>query len=182
MAPGRSRLYRSPRRNLFSTNSMEDELARNPGPVEDLHSGSTSPAPSRHLIPGPILVPALNLAPAPASTSTNELFKKFMKAYLESNQRPRQPPAIRKQPFKAKVSRYIMLSWIWTIITFVINAKIIFRLLGLPRPPNFFCSFFPLQKHECMMEVVQTLPPKWRTNSHFLDRVHGLPAKKLERI
>ena len=39
----------------------------------------------------------------PAPTSTNKLFKRFMKAYLESNQRPSQPPKERKRLFKAMV-------------------------------------------------------------------------------
>ena len=45
--------------------------------------------------------PIFALAPTP--TAINELFKQFMKVYLETNQGPRQSPAERKQPFKAKV-------------------------------------------------------------------------------
>ena len=86
---------------------MEDELAREPGPVGGPHSGSTSPALSCNPTPGPELVPALNPAPVPAPTpappSSNELFRQFMKAYLESNQGPRPPPAERERSFKAKV-------------------------------------------------------------------------------
>ena len=86
--------------------TVEDELAREPGPVGNPHSGSTSPAPSRNPSPGPKLVPALNPAPVPAPTpapvASEELFKKFMKAYLETNQGPRQPE--RKQTLKAKVA------------------------------------------------------------------------------
>ena len=86
---------------------MEDELAREPGPVGGPHSGSISPAPSRNPFPGLELVPALNLAPIPAPTPapvvSEELFKKFMKAYLETNQGLRQPPEEREQIFKAKI-------------------------------------------------------------------------------
>ena len=42
---------------------------------------------------------ALTFAPP----STNELFKRSMKAYLEPYQKPSQPPAKYKRPFKAKV-------------------------------------------------------------------------------
>ena len=104
MAPGGSFPCRSPRRNL-SMDPVEDKLARDPGPVGDLHSGSTSPAPSRNPTPGPKLVPAPIPAPIPALAppSSNELFRQFMKAYLESNQGLRQPLAERKQSLKVKV-------------------------------------------------------------------------------
>ena len=84
---------------------VEDELARDPGPVGGLHSGSISPAPSRNPIPGPKLVSALIPAPVPALAppSSDELFRQFIRAYLESNQGPRQPPAEREQSLKAKV-------------------------------------------------------------------------------
>ena len=72
---------------------MENKLARDPGPVEDLHSGSTSFAPSCNPTPGPDLVPAAVSAPTPAPAATNDLFKQFMKAYLKLNQGPRQPLA-----------------------------------------------------------------------------------------
>ena len=86
---------------------MEDEVAKDPVLVEDLHSDNTSPAPSCNPTLGPNLV--LALIPVPLSTLTlapvdiDELFKKFMKAYLETNQRPKQPPVERKQTFKAKL-------------------------------------------------------------------------------
>ena len=109
MAPGRSRHRRSPRRNLPPLDPVEDELAREPGPVGGPHSGSTSPALSCNPTPGPELVPALNPAPipapvpAPAPPSSDELFKQFMKAYMKSNQGPKQPPAERERSLKAKV-------------------------------------------------------------------------------
>ena len=90
---------------------MEDELATKPELVGGLHSGSTSSALSRNSTPGVELVlalnPALVPAPVPASApfSSDELFKQFMGAYLESNQEPRQPPAERKRFFKAQVPK-----------------------------------------------------------------------------
>ena len=104
MAPGGSRPRRSPRRNPPPLDPVEDELAREPGPVGGPNSGSTSPAPSRNPTPGPDLVLALIPAPVPASApvASEELFKKFMKAYLETNQGPRQPEC--EQNLKAKVS------------------------------------------------------------------------------
>ena len=65
------------------------------------------PIPSRNPIPG--LAPVYIPTPAPMPTqalsraATNDLFKQFIKAYLGLNQEPRQPPAERKQTFKAKV-------------------------------------------------------------------------------
>ena len=105
MAPGGSRPRRSPRRNLPPLDPVEDELARDPGPVGGPHSGNTSPAPSRNPTPGPELVPTLIPAPVPAPTppSSNKLFRQFMRAYLESNQGSRQLQAEREQSFKAKV-------------------------------------------------------------------------------
>ena len=105
MAPGSSRPCRSLCRNLPPLDPVEDELAREPGPVGGFHSGSTSPALFRNPTPGPELVPALNPAPVPASAppSSDELFKQFMRAYLELNQGPRQPPAERGWSLKAKV-------------------------------------------------------------------------------
>ena len=72
-------------------NLVEDELARDLGPVGGLHSGNTSPAPSRNPTPGPKLVSALIPAPvpAPAPLFSDELFRQFMRAYLKSNQGPR---------------------------------------------------------------------------------------------
>ena len=87
---------------------MEDEYAKDPGSVRGTHSGSTSPALSYNPIPGPnlvlALIPTLVLAPTPAPTATDDLFKKFMKAYLETNQGPKQLLAEHEQSFKAKVS------------------------------------------------------------------------------
>ena len=70
MASGDSCPCRSPRRNLPPINPVEDALAREPGLVGGPHSSSTSFA----------------------TVPTNKLFKNLMKAYLESNQEPRQPP------------------------------------------------------------------------------------------
>ena len=105
MAPKGSHPCRSPRQNPPPINPVEDELARDPGSVGGPNSGSTSPAPSRNPTPGPDLVPALIPAPIPAPTpapvASDELFKKFMKAYLETNQGPKQPE--RERNLKAKV-------------------------------------------------------------------------------
>ena len=109
MAPGGSRPHCSPRRNLPPLDPVEDELAREPGPVGGPHSGSTSPALSRNPTPGPELVPTLNPAPlpapvpAPAPPSSDELFRQFMRTYLESNQGPRPPPMECERSLKAKV-------------------------------------------------------------------------------
>ena len=111
MATGGSRPYRSPRRsphqNFLFIDTVEDEFARDPGPVGSPHSGNTFFATSCNHTPGLDQVPALIPAPAPTPTPApaliNELFKKFMKAYLESNQGPRQPPAERKRSLKAKI-------------------------------------------------------------------------------
>ena len=101
MAPRGSCPCRPPRRNVFSVDHVEDELARDQVPLEGSNFGSTSPGPasSRDSTPAPAPV----LAPAPAPASSNELFKQFMKAYLESNQGPSQPPAKRERALKAKV-------------------------------------------------------------------------------
>ena len=89
MAPGGPRSCRSPYRNPLPIDSVEDELARDLGSVGGPNLGSTSLAPSRNPTPGPNLVLTLISAPVPTPTpapaATNELFKKFMKAYLETN-------------------------------------------------------------------------------------------------
>ena len=101
MALGGFRPYHFIHRNLPPLNPVENELARDPGPVGGSHSGSISHAPSRNSTPGPklvlTLIPALILTPAPPSS--NELFKQFIKVNLESNQRPKQSPAEHKQSF-----------------------------------------------------------------------------------
>ena len=77
MAPGGFCFCCSPCRNFPSLDLVENELARDPGPVGGPHLGSTSSAPSRNPTPGselvPALIPALVFAPAPPSS--NELFK-----------------------------------------------------------------------------------------------------------
>ena len=99
-----SRPCYSPCRNLLPIDFIEDKLTRDLGLVGGSNSGSTSPARSCNSTLGPILVFVLILALVPAPVSIDELFKKFMKAYLELNQGPRQPPTERKWILKAKVS------------------------------------------------------------------------------
>ena len=82
---------------------MEDKLIKDPDSVEGPHSDSTSPALFRNPTLGPTLVPVLIPTLAPNPVSTNELFKEFMKAYLELNKEPRQSPVEYKQTFKSKV-------------------------------------------------------------------------------
>ena len=70
MAPGGSRPHHSSRQNLPPTSaslSAGPALSRKPTPA---------------LAPLPAPIPTSILAPA----TTNELFKKFLKAYLETNQ------------------------------------------------------------------------------------------------
>ena len=107
MTPGGFRSCRSPYQNLFSIDLVEDGLARDLGSVGGSHSGSTSCAPSYNPTPGLKLVPALmsTSVSALAPLSSNELFKQFMKAYLESNQGPKQSLAEYKQSLKAKVPK-----------------------------------------------------------------------------
>ena len=173
MTPGGSRPYCSPRRNLFSLDPVEDELARDPGPVRGPHSGSTSPAPSCNPIPGPKLVPALipalipapvpapvptlvsapvpTLVPAPALFSSDKLFKQFIKAYLESNKRPRQPPAEREQSFKAKVPKVYYGKLYMDCYHFCQQCKDHFetaKATGTNRTPfatSFFCGSISVQ-------------------------------------
>ena len=106
MAPEGSHPYRSPRQNPHPIDQVEYELARGLGSVGGPNLNSTSLAPSCNPTLGPNLVLALILTPVstltPAPLANDELFKKFLKAYLKTNQRPRQPE--RKQTFKAKVS------------------------------------------------------------------------------
>ena len=103
MTPRGSRPRHFSHRKPPFIDSVEDELARDPGSVKGPHLGSTSSTPSYNPILCPDLVPALILAlipaPTPAPVTTNELFKKFMKAYLKTNQGLRQPPMERKQNF-----------------------------------------------------------------------------------
>ena len=83
------RTRRSPRRN--PPPGGEDELAGGPpgAPTEGSHT--------------PTHFPAVSWAPTPAPPFNDELFKRFIKAYLESNQGPSQSPKEHKQLFKAKV-------------------------------------------------------------------------------
>ena len=69
------------------------------GPPGAPTKGSNIPIPSSAVSWTPTPVPTL----ASALLSTDESFKQFMKAYLESNQRLNQPLAERKRPLKAKV-------------------------------------------------------------------------------
>ena len=105
MAPRESRPRCSPHRNLLPFDLVDDELARDPGPVGSPHSRNTFSAPSCNPTLGPKLVLALILALIPALTPlfSNELFKQFMRAYLELNEEPKQPPAEREQFLKGKV-------------------------------------------------------------------------------
>ena len=109
IAPKGFRPRRFSRRNLPPFDPVKNEFARKLGPVGGSHSGSTSPTLSRNPTLGPKLVSALNPAliptpiPAPAPPSSKKLFKQFVRAYLKSNQEPKQPSTERKQFLKAKV-------------------------------------------------------------------------------
>ena len=107
IVPKNSRPYCFFCRNLFPLDPVEDKLIKDPSQVESLHLGSTSPAPFCNPTPGPALVFAPVLAPvptpAPAPIATNDLFQEFIKAFLKSNQRPKQLSAERKQLLKARV-------------------------------------------------------------------------------
>ena len=74
---------------------------------ESFHSGSIFPVPSHNFTSDlalvPTLIPALAFALAPVSESSDELFRRFIRAYLESNQEPSRSPAKYKQFFKAKM-------------------------------------------------------------------------------
>ena len=88
MTSRRSRTRHFPRRNLFPIDPVEDELVRDPGIAENSYSSSTSLAPSCNPTPGPALVPVLISAPVFALSLalpfSDELFKQFIKGYLES--------------------------------------------------------------------------------------------------
>ena len=103
MTPGGSRPRHSLCRNLPPIDPVEDKLARDSSPLGDPHSGNTSSLSSCNPTLSPALVPALIPALALTPIPTKELFKRFMKAYLESNQGSRQPPVEREQTLKAKV-------------------------------------------------------------------------------
>ena len=107
MAPGGSRSCHSPRQNFFPIDYVEDELARDPGPTNGSHLDNISPAPSHNPTLGSTLIFALIPVPVPTLTSalpfSNELFRQFMKAYLKTNQGPRQLLTGHKQSFKAKI-------------------------------------------------------------------------------
>ena len=130
MAPGGSRPCRSPCRNPPPLDLVEDEPARELGPGGGPHSGSISPALSHNPIPGLELVLALNPTPVPAlpPPSSDELFKNFMKAYLESNQGPVEE---RKRTLKAKVSEVYYGKLHMDCYHFCQQCKDYLRLLGL---------------------------------------------------
>ena len=89
MAPGGFRPCCSPCQNLPPIDHVEDELARDLSPVEGFYSGNNFSAPSHDPTSGPTLVSALISALVPAPTlalpSSDELFRQFIKAYLELN-------------------------------------------------------------------------------------------------
>ena len=136
---------RSPCWNLPPLDSMEDELARDPGLIGGPHSDSTSPAPSRNPISGPKLIPALISAPvfASVSPSSNELFKQFIRTYLESNQRPRQPLAEHERSFKAKISDVYYKKLHMDCYYFCQQCKNYFKIAEATRAKQtFFVAFF----------------------------------------
>ena len=149
MAPEGSDPYCSPRRNLLLINPIEDKLARDPGSVGGPHSGSTSPALSCNPTPGPKLVPALILAliPTSAPPSSDELFKQFMKAYLESNQGPSRLPAEREQSFKAKVLDVYYGKLHMDCYHFCQQCKDHFETARGTGVSDLLCSFFFLWEH-----------------------------------
>lgn len=82
MAPENSHLCRSPRRDVPPGNPVEDELAAGAqGPAGASTQGSLSPAPEAPQEP----------SPAPGQP-TEDLFKQFMKAFLESPKTGAQGP------------------------------------------------------------------------------------------
>lgn len=91
---------------LFPINHIEDKFTKDANFTDSSHLDSILSALSKKLIPGLNLVSTLILAPvsalAPTSRSSDELFKQFIKVYLEFHVL-NQPLAERKQSLKAKV-------------------------------------------------------------------------------
>ena len=84
---------RSSHRNFLQ--GGEDELTRGLPEAFTQGSNTTTPSPAVSRAPTPTI--------APIPLSTDELFKRFIKTYLESNQGLNQSPEERKRLFKAKV-------------------------------------------------------------------------------
>ena len=126
MAPGGSRLHRSPHQNPYPIDPIENKLARDPSWVGSHYLGNISLALSYNPILGSNLVPAI----IPALVSTKKLFKKFIKTYLEINQGPKQLPAERKQTFKTKVSEVYYGKWHIDCYHFCQQCKDHFKTVG----------------------------------------------------
>ena len=147
---GGSRSCCSPCQKSPPIDPLEDELTRNLGLVGGPHWGSISPASSRNPTPGPNLVLALISAPVfalpPTPVPTNELFKQFMKAYLESNQGPRQPLVEYKQHFKAKIPEVYYCKSHMDCYHFCQQCKDYFKIVGAtgtnrtPFTTSFLCG------------------------------------------
>ena len=86
MAFGGSCLCCSPHRNVSPIDHVENEFTRDWVPPKRSNFDSNSPSPtlSYNFTPAHASIPA----PAYAPTSFDELFKQFIKTYLEFNQRP----------------------------------------------------------------------------------------------
>ena len=134
MGLGGSRPHCSPRQNPPPIDLVEDELARDSGLVGGLILGSSSPTPSRNPTSGPELIPALISAPVPAPTpalvASNKSFKKFIKAYFETNQGLRQPEC--KWTIQAKVPEEYYGKSHMNCYHFCQQCKDHFETVGLP--------------------------------------------------
>lgn len=125
MASGNSHLRWSPRCDVSLRNTAEDELAAGAqGPARASTQGSLSPAPEALQKP----------SPAP-SQPTDDLFKQFMKAFLESSKTGAQAPrSLANASSKLGSQTCISGSCTWTATTSVSNEKIISTPLIPPGP------------------------------------------------
>ena len=161
------RTRRSPRRN--PPPGGEDELAE--GPPGASTKGSHTPTHS------PTISRALTLAPL----STNKLFKRFMKGYLESHQGPSQPLKEHKRPLKAKMPDVYYGKSHMDCYHFCQQCEDQFETFRPPestKPPLqllFFVGTSAYNRRSLSVIEVGKLP-------HNLDKVQGLPTKELGRI
>ena len=142
MTPGRSRTRRSPYQNPPPINLVENELARDLGPVRGPHLGSTSPALSCNLTPGLdlilALISALFLLRFPLHSLPINCSKTSWRLTWSRTKDLDSFWLSAKKLLRLRYQRYIMVNCIRTAITSVNSAKITLRPPGPPEPTGHF--------------------------------------------
>ena len=157
-------------------------------------SSFLGPASSHNTIPGTtsVFAPASTLvfASAPILVVINKLFKQFMKTYLKSNQRPKQPPTERGETLNTKVPKVYYVKLYIDCYHFYQRCKDYFETARATKANrNLFAAFFfrgnislRWTQFKCHHQDEELNPITWAVFNVFLQKNLGKSKSFVDNI